>query len=555
MAALGIVEKSVSTAVFILAIVLFRSIFKHRLPKSAFVILWVTALAKLLCPIPLPSRFSIYSILSMGSKAKGGEPLMQTLQGPTGNIAIEQTAALKQGNVINVPLLLWASGAFLLGAVFLLAIIKNEKKLSFALPVNDHDLIHAWKKDITLIRPVRILVFDRIQTPLAVGIWRPRIILPKKIDWEDPVLLRSILTHELVHIRRLDQIWKWLSITALCIYWFQPAVWLLYYLLNRDLELACDEKTVSILGEKEKAGYAMSLLKMAEKKKSAIPLYSNFSKNAVEERIVSIMKYKKISGAAIALTVVMMVSLTTVFATDAKLSSNVLRMERYYGVSMMEGGKENIQEAFQEYERFGLKFNGSTKQFFYNGKMVREFYDPEGGKGFQREQGEIDLLPIYSNGLLTGLEAASKEEFDLRTKEREEEKAAMKMTSNHIATAKEADVITESADNGLNSTMDEDLQISFKDGAIEWYTEEEYQTWMNEEEAAIQKQIKEGTVSKQEGAERILRNKNTLKSIQEGGKYSKPVNIAGQEGMIQMHITPENAQSFFIESKDKLDIK
>ncbi len=67
----------------------------------------------------------------------------------------------------------------------------------------------------------------------------------------------------------------------------------MYALANRDIELSCDECVVRILGEKEKSAYALALLDMEESKSGFSPLYNSFSKLAIEERIVSIMKYKK----------------------------------------------------------------------------------------------------------------------------------------------------------------------------------------------------------------------------------------------------------------------
>ena len=67
----------------------------------------------------------------------------------------------------------------------------------------------------------------------------------------------------------------------------------MYVLANRDIELSCDETVVQIFGETMKSAYAMMLIGMEEKKNKITPLCNSFSKNAIEERIVSIMKMKK----------------------------------------------------------------------------------------------------------------------------------------------------------------------------------------------------------------------------------------------------------------------
>jgi hypothetical protein len=104
---------------------------------------------------------------------------------------------------------------------------------------------------------------------------------------------------------------------ALCAHWFNPLVWVMYVLANRDIELSCDENVVRTLGEKTKSAYALTLIGLEEQRSGLSPLVSNFAKNAIEERIVSIMKIKKTSLVGILLAVVLVAGTTTAFATAA----------------------------------------------------------------------------------------------------------------------------------------------------------------------------------------------------------------------------------------------
>jgi hypothetical protein len=67
----------------------------------------------------------------------------------------------------------------------------------------------------------------------------------------------------------------------------------MYILANRDIELSCDEAVVRTFGETAKSAYALTLIGLEERKSGFSPLCSNFAKNAIEERIESIMKIKK----------------------------------------------------------------------------------------------------------------------------------------------------------------------------------------------------------------------------------------------------------------------
>jgi hypothetical protein len=138
------------------------------------------------------------------------------------------------------------------------------------------------------------------------------------MDYNKHNEVNYVLVHELVHVIRQDNLWRILSFVAVLVHWFNPLVWLMYFSFQRDMEMACDEKVISLLGESKKTDYAMTLIHLAEKKSRPIPLYNSFSKNAVEERIVSIMKYKKITRVGVILSMIMVLLAGTTFITYAK---------------------------------------------------------------------------------------------------------------------------------------------------------------------------------------------------------------------------------------------
>lgn len=110
---------------------------------------------------------------------------------------------------------------------------------------------------------------------------------------------------------------KLLAVFVCCIHWFNPLVWLMYILLNRDVELACDESVVRRKGVSEKSVYANVLINMEAERNRIRPLCSNLSLNAIEKRIRSIMVIRRFSMGAVAIAVGLVMSVTVVFATSA----------------------------------------------------------------------------------------------------------------------------------------------------------------------------------------------------------------------------------------------
>ena len=149
---------------------------------------------------------------------------------------------------------------------------------------------------------------------MTYGLFHPVILLPKNTDWENKQQLRYILFHEYVHICHYDTAFKALAAIALCIHWFNPMVWVLYILFNRDIELACDECVIRRFGGR--SDYARMLISMEERKNRFDPFCNNFSKNAIEERIESIMKIKKASIITLLLAGIVVVGTAGVFATS-----------------------------------------------------------------------------------------------------------------------------------------------------------------------------------------------------------------------------------------------
>ncbi len=319
---------SASAAVLILVITILRALLIHKLPKKTFMILWGLALFRLLAPFSLPSVLSVYSWLPQQNieTANMRQPLpinelfpsenkSATPEIHAGYIQSTEAAASLPFGAISVWKLAWAAGFLACFGFFLLAYHRGISKFKQSSPI-ENPFIEDWKLKHPLWRKLSIKQSDQISAPLSYGLFRPVILLPQSWNRNDTVLLEYILTHELVHIRRFDILYKAVLILATCIHWFNPMVWVMFLLLNRDIELACDETVVHILGEHRKSAYAHALIDMEIQKAGIMPLCNNFSRNAIEERIRAIMKTKKASLLMAALAAVLIVAVTACFATS-----------------------------------------------------------------------------------------------------------------------------------------------------------------------------------------------------------------------------------------------
>lgn len=346
---MSLLQMSFLGTVIILLIVVLRAVLINRLPKKTFLILWWIALIRLLVPFSIKSVTSIYSLLqSIYSDINPVRTAQTTtflpIHGNMPEIANGLSEAMVQRTEsISILSVIWLAGLLLCFGFFAVSYIKCYREFRFSLPV-ENDILEAWKEKHPLKRSLSIRQTETIAAPLSYGVIRPVILMPKNTEWKNIYQLRYVLEHEYVHIRRLDMLTKLIMIAAVCIHWFNPLVWVMYILFNRDLELSCDETVVRRFGMDIKSVYATALISMEEKKSGLTPLCNSFSKNAIEERIRAIMKIKKTSKFAVMISAVLVICVTGGFATSASSLEKNTETAQENGETTVALNEVNIRE-------------------------------------------------------------------------------------------------------------------------------------------------------------------------------------------------------------------
>lgn len=323
---MSLLEMSLSGGLLILAVAAVRALTLNQLPKGTFLALWAVALARLLLPFSLPSPVSVWSLAPelpalpapVRTPPAGGVTAPPASGGMYAAPSAGPAPALSAGGGGELPVwtLVWLAGAVLCALYFLISYLRCRRELGTALPVEAPEL-ESWRQAHRLRRTVALRQTDRVSAPLTYGVIRPVIIFPKTTNWSDKTTLAWVLEHELVHIRRFDALTKLVLAAAACVHWFNPLVWVMLLLANRDIELSCDEAVVRRLGLERRSGYARALLTLEAEKSGLGPFASAFSRSAIEERIFAIMKMKKTSLLGLVLAAVLVCAMGAAFATSA----------------------------------------------------------------------------------------------------------------------------------------------------------------------------------------------------------------------------------------------
>ncbi|MFR8778216.1 MAG: M56 family metallopeptidase [Enterocloster sp.] len=332
-----LLNRSLTGAAVILAVLVLRLGMK-RFPKKYVCLLWLAAFGRLLFFIPIPPSVSLFP---------AAEPLRQVAVEVDGRIGTGTALRLSTGlepvdSAVNALLwqllepspaasadpvqiyafvfqCLWLGGmaVLLLTGLFRYGLLK--RRISDAVPAEEAQCTVRGK------RLERVYITDRIQMPMVLGIWKPRILLPSACSGEERKEERElILAHEQAHRLRYDHLTKVFVFGVLVIHWFNPLVWAAFLLYCRDVEMACDEKVMEWLGEESRKPYSLALLRF-EEERSALLIPLAFGESSARERIRHILDYRKPGSwmTALALLLVALAAGLFLMAPDGKAQDAV----------------------------------------------------------------------------------------------------------------------------------------------------------------------------------------------------------------------------------------
>ncbi|MCH5266677.1 MAG: M56 family metallopeptidase, partial [Lachnospiraceae bacterium] len=178
-------------------------------------------------------------------------------------------------NVMFMIVGLWVVVAlFLFGKQWLMYGLSMHRIRQNSQPVEDGlvpDTIAEIAARLKIRRKIYCSRCSLIRSPMSVGLLQNRILLPAGEAgsgeiWEQqmpPEAVEYVLRHELMHVRHCHAWIKMAASIVQAIYWFNPVIFFMRYMLDEDMEIICDNYVVKHLPEKERARYNRILLRCA----------------------------------------------------------------------------------------------------------------------------------------------------------------------------------------------------------------------------------------------------------------------------------------------------
>jgi Antirepressor regulating drug resistance, predicted signal transduction N-terminal membrane component len=169
--------------------------------------------------------------------------------------------------------------------------------LHFSRPIEDRQIAEMWlemKDKLKIRKDIEILLCKNIQSPMMTGFFKPVLLLPG-LDFKSSEL-KIILNHELIHYKRRDIWYKLLLTCANGIHWFNPLVYIMAAISNKDIEMVCDSEMVKSSDAAFRKEYGETILSAVRKGNLRRAAFStNFygGKKTMKERFSNIFDMGK----------------------------------------------------------------------------------------------------------------------------------------------------------------------------------------------------------------------------------------------------------------------
>lgn len=291
--------RGIKSILLIAIILLFRDILNRSSIKRANKVLWTILLIFLLFPFSIVfkvSKTADYGLLNIPIK------VLLSISDFTRQLTNSVADVLSRLNIYII--------ATLFIIYLALKIAERNKAMKGSKLLADNAFVNELVDGFHLKRKVTVLLNDNLSTPVTYGIFKPKIVIQSYI-LEDEELLEHVLVHELTHIKYYDMAFTHIKNIALCLYWYNIAMWIASKLFEDDIEILCDKKVLERLGntQENKKAYAMSMFKIMERENRSENLV--LSLNPQKERIILMKEYRrKFSG-----LVILLVALILAFCT------------------------------------------------------------------------------------------------------------------------------------------------------------------------------------------------------------------------------------------------
>lgn len=301
---LSVLDRGVEVSC-VIVVVLAARLLLYKLPKSYSYFLWILVALRVIVPVEMVSLISPFSIFNLPVVEMTQEKIRELdnpVRVPQSEVTVPvipvedtrpdewQAAVLNTDraenfyeksekqpetdmDIADIFGSLWLVGMTVFCTCSVFSYVRLKKKVLSAVRLGDN-----------------IYECDNIAAPFVLGLMKPVIYIPFRLGIRER---EYILLHEQCHIRRKDYLVKLCAFCITVVYWFNPLVWIAFFLMTRDMEMSCDEKVIMKLAPDARLDYGRLLLAFATNHRGILvnPLF--FGESDTKKRIKNVIHIRK----------------------------------------------------------------------------------------------------------------------------------------------------------------------------------------------------------------------------------------------------------------------
>ncbi len=157
------------------------------------------------------------------------------------------------------------------------------------------DLVKELTSRLSIKRKIKICESSSVFVPMTIGWIYPLILIPpSSLLGLTPFQLQTIISHELIHIKRCDFLINFLQSVAETLLFYHPAAIWTSRKIREEREYVCDDLTIALC--KDSVGYARALTKVARFQRQAEQLALAATDGELKDRIYRLVSNSKNPG-------------------------------------------------------------------------------------------------------------------------------------------------------------------------------------------------------------------------------------------------------------------
>jgi bla regulator protein BlaR1 len=322
-----LLRTTVQASLLIFLIILAQLIMRGKLGVRWHYCLWLLLLIRLVMPWAPESRVSIFNLFQMFFEMGPTEVVSgNSAVAASNSVAGQQTA---WGIIVTLLPIIWLSGALVLICYMFASNLVFWINVNRERPFSDKNLLELLEKcksQMDIRTSLRIIVTAKVKSPALFGFLRPVLLLPvgmsESLGLDE---LRYVFLHEMAHLKRHDVFVAHFVSLVQILHWFNPLVWLAFYRMRADRELACDALVLSTMDADEPKKYGRTIISLVElfHQNRHLPAMVGIMEDKLQlkRRIKMIAKFKKIPKKWSLLAVLVIALIAAMALTNATSSS------------------------------------------------------------------------------------------------------------------------------------------------------------------------------------------------------------------------------------------